>query len=183
MRVFAVIFLVIWGGAVQAGEICDELWFTRNLVFDHAGNCFQSPLGQAIFDNSDCMVTEAEPDPSEAGIVAVVREMEAAWACDVDTTRTSLRIPNIAARMRMIDLPVADGFERSCIGYRGPEIALHTGRHEDAPVSGVLRAGDDIQYRFIPVDGWTFVDLDRGAEMGWAVIPEMPDLQCDGFAG
>ena len=62
----------------------------------------------------------------------------------------------------MIDLPVAIGFERSCIGYRGPEIALHTGRHQDAPVSGVLRAGDDIQYRFIPVDGWTFVDLDRG---------------------
>lgn len=183
MRSLGVFLLAIWGGAVQAVDICDELWFTRNLVFDHAGNCFQSPLGQAIFDNTDCLVTGAEPDPSEAGIVALVRQMEAEWDCDVDTTRTSLNIPNIAARLRVLDLPVADGFESACIGYRGPDIALHTGRHKDAPVSGMLRAGDDILYLFIPVDGWTFVDLDRGGEMGWAMIPDVPDLPCDGFAG
>lgn len=183
MRVLGVMLLAVWGGAAQAVEICDELWFTRNLVFDHAGNCFQSPLGQAVFDNSDCLVTGAEPDPSEVEIVALVRIMEAQWECNVDTTRTSLRIPNISQRMRMIDLPVAEGYESTCVGYRGPAIDLHTGRHASAPVSGVIRPGDNLIYTFIPMHGWTFFDLGRDGEMGWAAIPELSDLDCEGFAG
>jgi hypothetical protein len=183
MRYLVVVLSLLWAGAAQAVEICDELWFTRNLVFDHAGQCFQSPLGQAIFDNSDCLVGNAEPDPSEAEIVALVRTMEAEWGCDVDTTRTSLRIPNIAQRMAMIDLPVADGFESMCIGYRGPATELYTGRHASAPVSGVIQPGDDLTYVFIPMHGWTFFDLGRNGEMGWGAIRELSDLKCDSFAG
>ncbi len=183
MRCLAVIFSLLWAGAAQAVKICDELWFTGNLVFDHAGQRFQSPLGRAIFDNSDCLVGNAEPDPSEAEIVALVRTMEAEWGCDVDTTRTSLRIRNIAQRMAMIDLPIADDFESMCIGYRGPAIELHTGRHASAPVSGVIQPSDDLTYVFIPMHGCTFFDLGRNGEMGWCAIPELSDLKCDSLSG
>jgi len=54
MRAFLALLLAALAAPAAALEICDELWFTRNLIYDRAGYCFSSPLGRAVFDNSDC---------------------------------------------------------------------------------------------------------------------------------
>ena len=54
MRFLTVVFLLLTPVTAVADALCDELWLTRNMVFDRAGYCFGSNLGEAIFDNSDC---------------------------------------------------------------------------------------------------------------------------------
>jgi hypothetical protein len=179
----AIVFLALPVPAA-ALNVCDELWFARNQVFDHAGYCFRSALGRAVFDNSNCTSNIAEADPSEQAVVEQVLTLESEWNCDVDTSRKSLDIPNIQARNTMIDVPVPDGYESECIGWRGAPIALRIGRHPQAPISGVIQTGENILFSFISVDGWAFVTSPRGdADMGWMLEPKMTEASCDGFAG
>ena len=56
---------------------CEEWWFTRNLVFDRAGYCFSSPLGQAVFDNSDCFTP---PYSSKTGFSFGSASLRVLWA-------------------------------------------------------------------------------------------------------
>jgi len=65
-RIYFVIFLVL-GTPALAGDFCDDVWFSRNLIFDHTSYCFESNLGKAVFDNSDCspqggMLTKMDRD-------------------------------------------------------------------------------------------------------------------------
>ena len=50
MRLFGMIFMLLSIAppvvAQEDDPPCDELWFARNLLFDRAGHCFDSTLGQ-----------------------------------------------------------------------------------------------------------------------------------------
>ena len=51
MRWLLLVLLLI-PAPVRALEICDDLWFTRNLLFSRAGYCFGSVLGQTVFGDT-----------------------------------------------------------------------------------------------------------------------------------
>jgi hypothetical protein len=184
MRGLLILIGVVLGGPTAALDLCDELWFTRNLVFDRAGYCFGSPLGKAIFDNSDCIINDAVADPAAQRIVDQVLAIEADEACRINTGRTGLKVPFIEHRMRMVDIPVPDIYESMCIGWRGAPLTLHTARNDKSPVTGIINTGEDILWSFYSVDGWSFITSPRGdADMGWMRDVPMNEGSCDGFAG
>ncbi len=184
MRVFLMLFLAMLAAPAAALEICDELWFTRNLIYDRAGYCFSSPLGRAVFDNDDCTGADIALDREALNMAARLQAAEQDWDCAVDTDRRSLDVPAIAARMTMIDIPEPDGYESGCMGWLGAPLSLHAARSTSAPVTGMIQTGDDIYYGFISVDGWHFIVSAHGtADMGW--LRDRPDLwtNCRSFAG
>lgn len=168
--------------AAAAYDICDDLWMTRNTLFDRAGYCFGSALGQAVFDNAGCLGTDVALSAQDNATVALVREFEVEWSCRVDTSRTQLDLPDMAARMRMRDMPVPTGYESACIGWRGGAANLYSGQDQKSGVTGVLRDGDNTTFSFVTADGWEFVDMGDG-RMGWLALPKFDDMICDGFAG
>lgn len=178
--------LILCAAALPAAaqDVCEDLWFTRNLIFDRAGYCFSSNLGRAIFDNAGCIGNDVEPDPAEQWIVDAILAREALLDCDVDTTARSLDFPDIEVRRAMIDLPIRDEFGSGCIGWRGAPIALHTARDAGAPVIGWIGPGEDIYFGFDQIDGWDFViNSTDPAQMGWMPAFIWNEKACDGFAG
>ncbi|WP_428546823.1 YARHG domain-containing protein [Profundibacter sp.] len=84
---------------------CDDLWFTRNLLFARNGYCFASPLGQAVFGNAGCFTNEPGLDGQERDVLADVRDREKALECHVDNQRQRLDVDLIEQRKQMLDLP------------------------------------------------------------------------------
>lgn len=193
-RAFALIALAMAGLALPAaaaedGPYCEDLWFARNLIFDRAGYCFGSPLGQALFDNADC--TEAAPDlpPDLAARVAQIRALEAEFSCAIDTDRTSLTYEAELNEYRaMIDVPIRGYGESGCIGYRGAPVAVHAGAGPDTPVIGQILPGMSIGFAHWPLNGWDFVSVHpegfgtENVKSGWVRLGEGPP-PCDGYAG
>jgi Domain of unknown function (DUF4453)/YARHG domain len=166
MSRLVILLFALLASPVWALDNCDEWWFTRNLIFDRAGYCFASPLGQAIFDNEGCVPGDPKLDRDTLNIVAGIQALEQQWECKVDTQRRNLNIPNLQARLALGDIPVPDEYESGCMGWRGAEIALRDRRSDAAPVTGRIEPGADIYYGFVQLDGWDFV-LSQGNVMGW----------------
>ena len=184
MRKIAIIYLALCAGPAVADANCADLWFTRNLVFDRAGHCFSSALGEAIFDNTDCTANEAKLDKTGQTIVDTILGLEAEFACKVDTTRTALQVDQIAARMRLIDLPVADEYASPCYGWRGAPVPLYSARNPTAPVTGTIEPGEDILMSFMGVDGWTFLySSPDDPDMGWVRDFDWAGDSCTSNAG
>ena len=76
-----------------AGETCEDLWFTRNLIMDRAGYCFGSALGQSLFDNGDCLGKSVVLDAASSRLVQELRAREAQFAC---TTWRGLRCMRVS---------------------------------------------------------------------------------------
>ncbi len=63
---FAFSFVITTQSAFAELSYCDDLWFTRNLILNRAGECIITPQAEALFDNSDCLLTGAIMSISEA---------------------------------------------------------------------------------------------------------------------
>ncbi len=185
MRLMIALLLACGIAAPAAAlNICDELWFTRNLAFDRAGYCFGSPLGQAVFDNSNCTTHDPVASRADQVVVDQVLEIEAEWECHIDTHRRSLDIPFLDLRRQMADLPVPHGYESACIGWRGTSMTLHSARSDKAAITGIIASGEDILFQFLEQDGWTFlISQNSGADMGWVRSFSWTAKTCDEVAG
>ena len=88
-----------------ANDGCDDLWFTRNLIFDQVGYCFGSPLGQAVFDNADCTAKTPQLSDQDRTRVDAIEAEEARWDCRVDTSKTHVGCaqPFVAPSVRSSD--------------------------------------------------------------------------------
>ncbi len=115
--ILAICFLV----PVQALglETCDDLWFTRNLIFDRAGHCFGSVLGKAVFDNEGCADGGITLTPEAANLVDRVRALEAELGCEVDTKQDFLAVPVLAQRKTLGDVRRAGQSGSACAGWKG----------------------------------------------------------------
>jgi hypothetical protein len=166
-----------------AQDICDALWFTRNLVFDRAGYCFSSPLGLAYF-SADCTTTEPELDPAAQEVVSQILELEEQWECSVDTQRTELAPYDTQVLTFIEDLPVPTGFESSCFGWKGDMLMLRAARRDDAQPTGFIRPGDDLLTAHADFDGWSFYSMTpQGQGLGWVRSPEWSEATCTALAG
>ena len=180
-----VLAIAMMAAPVAALDLCDDLWFTRNLVYDGAGYCFGSALGQAVFDNNGCTEGAVALSVADKALVARVQALEAEVPCKVDTKRSALNIPDLASRRSLIDLPVASAFESACIGWKGERLALHVARDPDASVSGAARPGDTLLFQFEDEDGWSYVEVLQNevpAGAGWARV-EIGEGSCAQVAG
>lgn len=170
---------------------CDEVWANRNLIFDRAGYCFASPLGQSVFDNADCSTQQPRLDAFDQAAVDLMREAEEIAGCAVDTNRTALD-PGAAAVLARLSLltrvPGRDYAESGCIGYNGPTAALRAGPSDTAALLGEIGPGMTVIFAYLPVGDWSYVITTDGAgtELGhgyvWSGIfsPNMPCRQVAG---
>lgn len=183
LRLIALLSLLATPAA--ALDVCDDLWLTRNLVFDRAGYCFGSALGQAVFDNSDCTTKSPVLSKADKTLISDVKEVEAEWDCAIDTARVSLNVEALTLRLSVRTIPIADGYESSCIGWRGQDVALHSGASHTAPVIGSFGRAANILFQHRPVNGFDYVSIYENNQlrgMGWARFQQTPEA-CDGWAG
>lgn len=124
-----------------SADLCDDLWFTRNLLFDRAGYCFGSTLGQSVFSNADCTTKTPNLSTADKALVAEVKNSEQLWECRIDTGRTRLNVPDIALGAGFIDLPLAIGFESACIGWLGQTFPLYEAHFAGSRATGQVTAG------------------------------------------
>lgn len=155
-----------------ADSWCDELWFTRNLIFDRAGYCFGSLLGQVTFDNDDCTTKSPKLSADDKRRVALMKEREKWGACKVDTSRMRHDFFNAEAMREVDTLPVRDDTESGCNGYLGAPITVYAGTSANARVLGQIKRGDSLGNSHIQSDeGWTFVEYwvqgDDAGRVGW----------------
>jgi hypothetical protein len=178
-------FLCLTATPALSADLCDDLWFTRNLVFDRAGYCFGSTLGQSVFSNAGC--TTKSPNLSSAAndFVAQVKNAEQVWECRIDTGRTRLNVSDISLRAGFIDLPLATGFESACIGWKGQPFSLYEARFAGSRATGQVTAGSVFMMEFEGVSGWEFyrvVDNGVTISMGWSNVPVLEN-SCQQIAG
>lgn len=172
----------------STAQACEEYWYLRNLIADRAGYCFTSPLGRAIFDNSDCTTSELRLSPDDMARVEAIRQLEIAESCAVDTSASSLSGMSPYDWHLIETIPVPTGFESGCIGYRLSPFTLLSAPRPGATAVGEVRIGDSIGFNYEDEGDWMFLITDAlTGYMGWAPINAMPldgsEGTCEGWAG
>lgn len=71
---------------------CDAYWIERNQLYNLHGRCFNSALGQAVFDNSDCTPGATDIPQVDIDYAMEMRRRETRSGCSVDTTRSSVEV-------------------------------------------------------------------------------------------
>lgn len=166
----------------QADAFCDELWFTRNLIFDREGYCFGSALGQAVFDNADCTTSSPSLSANNAATVSHIKDSERWAECKTDTSRTTLDFP-LAGWMRQLeDIPVRADGESGCIGHLGRPIPLYAGRVSDAAPILTLKHGDTIIWAHEDFGDWSYLTRPDGRG-GWTFKTLIDTDMCESLAG
>lgn len=182
------ILLLLLATPALGQDACEDAWFTRNLLMDRAGYCFASPLGQALFDNSDCTGNDITLAPEVKRQVEEIKEIEALNGCKVDTTRRDLAIDDLTIRRQLSDLPVRDQFESACLGWLGEGAPLRAGRDDEARIIGEVEMGDFVLFSFLEADGWSYVtthehDFTGLKSGGWVLSAVFPEEACAAWAG
>ncbi|MBT0958889.1 DUF4453 domain-containing protein [Alphaproteobacteria bacterium KMM 3653] len=186
MRFTALVFSFFTAAvpAMAQDRICDDLWFTRNAVFAEAGYCFDSALGQSVF-GSECSTKSPELSNEQKALLTRVKAREAEWECKVSTGNRRLAIEMLPLRMALEDMPVMQGFESSCFGWKGAPKALRRGHHAQAARIGTIEPGDGFLTSYELEEGWEFLVIYRDeavAAMGWADF-STDEWDCEGYAG
>lgn len=161
-------------GASVAENACEDLWLARNVILDRGGHCFSNRLGRSVFNNGDC--TRGRSTVTEAGEqrIAQIKAREAELNCSINTTRKHLQdVTAIARRHRLGVQPIANGTERSCLGYTGARVGVFAAPSPTAQQFGFVERGDDVYWYHDDEGAWSFVVRKRtGSDMvGWARAP------------
>jgi hypothetical protein len=184
-RICEFFFLASFLGTGIAQADCASMWVTRNMVFDQAGYCFGSTLGKSVFDNSDCTPGDVTLTAAERDFVEYTRDMEAEFACEIDTSQTTLELDATDDWLRLEDLPYRDLTESGCIGWLGQTLPLRSAANDRSPVIGQILPGDMVVFAHIDIRGFSFVEAVReGArsDVGWVRIMISPKV-CEALAG
>lgn len=71
---------------------CESLWVERNQILNVAGQCFETALGQAVFDNGDCIPgTPALPDVA-ANRISRIQRAEQGRLCAVNSAQSRITV-------------------------------------------------------------------------------------------
>lgn len=170
---------------------CLDLWFSRNAMFNDAGYCFGSPLGQALFDNSDCMTSDPQLTPINAQVIGKIKEEEQSLDCTIDTTNVSVdtnEIMSFPMRWQVETQPVAgpsEFTEFACFGFLQDRVAVRTSPTSGAELLGWINTGSDYRTNHQDWGKWSFVTVDEKF-VGWADLSHLPwdyDGVCEVAAG
>ncbi|GAA6195505.1 hypothetical protein NBRC116598_09490 [Pseudophaeobacter arcticus] len=178
--------VLLSASSATANDYCEDLWFTRNAIMDRAGYCFGSPLGQAIFDNSDCLGKSVSLSSDDQKRVTELQRLEQQEHCRVNTAKRHLSLDDLGLRKDLWHLPLRDLSGSACIGWLGPQVGLRIGHSQDAPIIGKISPGDTIGYNYLPEDGWDYVQVyDSNWSLksaGWTDLAVSPK-SCRDIAG
>ena len=159
MRWLICIFLLLSGPALARSDAaCEELWFARNAMANSAGYCFTSPLGQAIFDNSDCTTRSPDIGAQATMIVSRILKQEAELSCRVDTDLSEFQTitwpddRRLELRSRLnLDIQPPEPAEAinqfSCLDRVGTDELIFAAPNRDARVIGAWQPGGDLTFQ------------------------------------
>jgi hypothetical protein len=184
----ALFAFILSAAPVVADEVCDDLWFSRNHLFDRAGYCFGSPLGQSLFDNTGCTTKNPILSELDKQAIAAIRREEDVNRCKVNTNRRTIDLDLIPNRRAMVSVAARDSLGWGCINYLGAPIPVFNGVSTEAQQLGVIPTNYDIVFFYIsPYPSWSFVRFAPTGNgpskyIGW--IKGAPtEAQCGTIAG
>ncbi|MEP6021436.1 MAG: DUF4453 domain-containing protein [Paracoccaceae bacterium] len=187
MMIRLTILATIAAMSVQAEEVCNDLWFARNSVFDAAGYCFGSPLGKSLYDNTGCTTSNPTLSAEDRQKVSIIEQREKELGCTVDTTTTTFDLTALKFRKLLREQPIRSSYESACIGWKGPKVEVTSGPQNGDAV-GSIDVGDSVLYSHEEEDGWFYVTVWSPPAFGalkvagW--LPGLGDAQsCEDFAG
>ncbi len=133
---------------------CESLWVERNQILNVAGQCFHTPLGQAVFDNSDCI--PGAPALPEAAVnrISRIELAEQGRLCAVNTARDHILVNGRYGPLRFGEGGVVLGRWRGAL-QKLDVFPRSAGRERSCTVSGLdprgdnflaLRSGPDVRY-------------------------------------
>lgn len=159
---------------------CESLWVERNQILNVAGQCFDTALGQAVFDNADC--TPGAPSLPEVAVnrISRIELAEQGRLCNVNTGRDQitvngrygpLRFGNggltlgrwLGALQKLDVFPRSAGRERACTvsglsaGSSG-FLALRSGPDVRYPQIGSMVNGERVVWSSACMGRWCFAD-------------------------
>lgn len=156
-------------------DICEALWLSRNAVLDDAGQCFLSPLGQAVFDNTGCSgVAFLLPGATRA--LDALAEHEANLECSIETGDTT-----VAAAMRgelllyeeLAVMPVENGEQTLCTAYRGEPFWTYGGPGSEMGVIELVQTGQTLLFSGVGIGDYRFASVfDDRVEVARGWIPQ-----------
>lgn len=160
---FLILTIGVGPAAAQNSAFCQELWLSRNTVLDRVGQCFDTALGRAVFDNSNCVEGNVRLNPLDTEITRMAREMEEWAGCRVDTEAGQLDAGARPFRARLTELltvPVRADSEHGCVGFQGPPIPLHAGMSTRTTVLGAVERGQSFALSHHPMrGGWEYLEV------------------------
>ncbi|MHA3914873.1 DUF4453 domain-containing protein [Halovulum sp. GXIMD14793] len=176
-RLLTGISLLLSAAAAQANTLCDDLWLSRNAVFDEAGFCFRSPLGRALFDAQGCSDQPPAFSAAQQDTISQISAQEAAAACDIDVNRLSLEISDVAWRLQLDHQPIALPAGQICHGFVGAEQPLRAAPASEATANlGTVKPGARLQLSHQPVEGWHYVTVATDKSVvagGWMIVDQV----------
>lgn len=149
---------LLFGAAAEADEVCNDLWFAKQGIYDAAGYCFGSPLGQSLYDNAGCTTSHPTLTSDARRKVHRIEAREVELGCAIDMSTTEFELPALTFRQALQVQPIRAETESACLGWRGPTIEVFAGPSADVPL-GVIEGGDDILYAHEPQDNWYYVTV------------------------
>lgn len=121
---------------------CESLWIERNQILNAAGYCFDTHLGLAVFDNSDC--TPGMPALPEAALnqIADIELAEVGRLCEVNTDTSQISVNGRYGPLRFGTGGITLGLWPDVLQNLDvfPQI---TGRVRSCTVSGLSAQGDN----------------------------------------
>lgn len=85
MRLSTLSVLVVIGLAsgVQPAfaDVCYDLWYERNSIYNDNGFCFQTRDGRNTFDNSDCYTDDPDFTRGEQRRIQQIKRQENEYGC------------------------------------------------------------------------------------------------------
>lgn len=167
----ALLFWILSVVAVQAEDACHDLWFTRNLVLDRAGQCFGTNLGRAVFDDANCSTRSPTLSKQDQALIFLLEQKEKKLDCKVNTDSSRPPVKVVWLRMQMKTLPIVSATRLTCNEWNGPFIKLYSGIDpETSKRTGEIEVDDNVIFAHEPRGKWQFVTVERSSEYvgaGW----------------
>ncbi len=130
---------------------CESLWVERNQILNVGGQCFETALGQAVFDNSDC--TPGAPSLPEVAVdrISRIERAEQGRLCAVDTGQNRITVNGRYGLLRFGEGGLSLGRWRAAL--RNLDVFPRPARTRSCTVRGLseggflaLRSGPDTRY-------------------------------------
>jgi len=135
----------------SARASCESLWVERNQILNVAGQCFETTLGQAVFDNGDC--TPGAPALPEVAVnrISRIERAEQGRLCAVNTAQSRITVNGRYGPLRFGEGEVTLG--RWLGALQKLDVFPFPARERSCTVNGLseggflaLRSGPDTRY-------------------------------------
>lgn len=162
--------------SAQNWDVCADLWLTRTMLLDRAGQCLDDPDAAALFGRENCEGAAPDLSAKDREKLEIIAAREAELGCD-ESDLLSLRTMRLDLRTRLEDLPIPMLRPRSCLYWTGDPVYLLAAPDPASADLGAAQYGDDIFWEHdLPEmpEGWTFVAAYLDGQLlslGWTEAP------------